>query len=118
MISTLFNCQTTELAAEFQIQLAAELGNPVPDVLGLKLHIFLIVETDPGHERPPSWCRSARKNAPSAPRAWKQQHNQFILPQTGKRNKTQIRAFFLHNFMLYYIELLNGSDFLIYLPAG
>ena len=50
-----------ELAAEFQIQLAAELGNPVPDVLGLKLHIFLIVETDSGHERPPSWRCSARK---------------------------------------------------------
>ena len=43
-----------ELPAEFQIQLAAELGNPVPDVLGLKLHIFLVVETDSGHERPPS----------------------------------------------------------------
>ena len=35
-----------QLSAEFQIQLAPELGNPVPDVLGLHLKIALVVKTD------------------------------------------------------------------------
>ena len=38
-----------QLAAEFQIQLAAEFADAVPDVLGLELHIFLIVKADPVH---------------------------------------------------------------------
>ena len=54
---------SSELAAEFQIQLAAELGNPIPDILGLKLHVLFVVETDSVHERPPSCCVSASKPA-------------------------------------------------------
>ena len=38
-----------ELAAEFQVQLAAELGDAVADILGLELHIFFVVKTKPVH---------------------------------------------------------------------
>ena len=38
-----------ELAAELQIQLAAELGNALPDMGGLHLQIFLIVKPDACH---------------------------------------------------------------------
>ena len=34
-----------QLAAEFQIQLAAELVDAVADVLGLHFHVFVVVET-------------------------------------------------------------------------
>ena len=35
-----------ELAPEFQVELAAELADPLPDVLGLELEILLVVEAD------------------------------------------------------------------------
>ena len=38
-----------ELAPEFQIQLAAELGDPVLDVLGLQTQILLVVKAAFGH---------------------------------------------------------------------
>ena len=38
-----------ELAAEFQIELAAEGADPLADVLGLELHILVVVETDALH---------------------------------------------------------------------
>ena len=38
-----------ELAAEFQVQLAAELGDPLPDMGGLGGDILVVVKTDPGH---------------------------------------------------------------------
>ena len=38
-----------ELAAEFQIQLSAKLGDPLPDVLGLQGQIFLVIESNSMH---------------------------------------------------------------------
>ena len=38
-----------ELAAEFQIQLAAELADPLADVFGLRLQIHVVAETDCCH---------------------------------------------------------------------
>ena len=43
-----------ELAAEFQIQLAAEFGDPVPDVLGLQLYVFVVVKADSVHTHHPA----------------------------------------------------------------
>ena len=38
-----------ELAAEFQIELAAEGVDPLADVLGLEPHVLVVVKTDPLH---------------------------------------------------------------------
>ena len=38
-----------ELAAEFQIQLAAELGDPVTDMLRLSLQILVVIKCDSCH---------------------------------------------------------------------
>ncbi len=35
-----------QLAAEFQVKLAAELADPIPDMLRLNLQILLIVKAD------------------------------------------------------------------------
>ena len=49
-----------ELAAKLQIELAAKLGDPLPNVGGLGVQIFLIVKSDlvahihPGPRRAPS----------------------------------------------------------------
>ena len=43
-----------ELAAELQVELVAELPDPLPDVGGLELQIFLIVEAGPVHRFNPS----------------------------------------------------------------
>ena len=43
-----------ELAAEFQIELAAELIDALPDSGGLGLQVFLIVKADGIHPRTPS----------------------------------------------------------------
>jgi len=44
-----------QLAAEFQIQLAAELVDAVADVLGLQLHVFVVVETHSVHNLLPCY---------------------------------------------------------------
>ena len=41
-----------QLAAEFQIQLAAELADPLADMLSLQSQVFIVVETD-AHGRNP-----------------------------------------------------------------
>ena len=46
-----------KLAAELQIQLAAELGDPVPDLLGLELYVFVVVKTDSVHGAHPRFCQ-------------------------------------------------------------
>jgi hypothetical protein len=35
-----------QLASEFQVEFASELGNPLFDVTGLRLKIFVIIKTD------------------------------------------------------------------------
>ena len=44
-----------KLAAKFQIKLA-ELGDPVPDILGLELHVFRVVKAESGHGGPSLKC--------------------------------------------------------------
>ena len=39
-----------QFAAEFQVQLVAELGDPLPDVLGLHGSVFVVVKSDSCHE--------------------------------------------------------------------
>ena len=42
-----------QLAAELQVELAAELGDAVADMLGLKLKVHFVIKTDLGHESAP-----------------------------------------------------------------
>ena len=40
-----------KLAAKFQIELTSELGNPLPDVAGLHLQVFVIIKSLFHHNR-------------------------------------------------------------------
>ena len=61
-----------ELAAEFQIELVAELADALPDMGGLELQVFLIVKADPVHA--------------FLPLLW-QIHSTDILPHSGPPSK-------------------------------
>src|SRR5699024_4510713 len=84
-----------QLAAELQIQLAAELGDALFDLLGLGGEVFLIVKTDGRHKDSPflSGCSKSGDSISHPAPFWKWRTRAFLsLPASCRRTAPMVQS--------------------------